>query len=246
MNSEFGPFFPIAAERDKHLSKTQIGIVLTSTEVSCAFVSLFVTPRIGPAVLERTLIMSALLNALSSASFGLLFWVQNSTLFFTGCILMRIFLGASYACYWVSFVALATSWFPDYNSRIIGINESAIFIGQTIGPVLGNYLVMWHGYDFLFLIPSAISSLFSALIWFLVHKVKANNENRFVDRLNLQVPDEKTKLTTNSSNDRNECNKSLSKPPSVSSQFSHSGIIVFFRISVDFLESLLERLFQPR
>ena len=164
--SVFGPFFTTGAQTQKNLSKTQIGITFACSEAAGLLVSVLLTPKVKSESLRKAVTLCVFASSLSAVTIGMLFWVQNSALFFSGCLLMRSLLGASYTSYWVFSLSLFTSWYPQHNSKLVGINESVLAIGYMAGPIVGNYLVNWHGYDFLFIIPGGLLLFFAFFTWF--------------------------------------------------------------------------------
>ena len=177
INSEFGPFFTTAAEEHKRMNKTQIGTIFTSAELSSVLVSLFLTPKFTTNTLKKALTTAALVNSVSSASFGFLFWIDNSSFFFVGSVVLRVLLGAPFSCYWVSLLALASSWYPLHRSIIAGVNESMMSLGFSLGPSLGNLLVLHCGYDALFLVPGIFMTLTTCFAWFVILEYQENRTN---------------------------------------------------------------------
>jgi len=63
-------------------------------------------------------------------------------------------------------VAILTSLFPKKIGFVIGINTTAVYVGTTLGPVLGGFLVDYAGWTSLFILSGTfalISFIFSLL-----------------------------------------------------------------------------------
>jgi EmrB/QacA subfamily drug resistance transporter len=82
------------------------------------------------------------------ALLSLLCAITPSALFLIIC---RAFQGAGAAmCLGVS-IAMLTSIFPqEARGRILGISAASIYIGLSIGPVIGGIITQWMGWRFLF------------------------------------------------------------------------------------------------
>jgi len=78
-------------------------------------------------------------------------------------------------------MALLTSTFgPGERGRALGLNVSAVYIGLSIGPVLGGLLTQWLGWRSIFLIMAPLSLIVLALLWkYLSHERSEAHDERF-------------------------------------------------------------------
>jgi EmrB/QacA subfamily drug resistance transporter len=79
-------------------------------------------------------------------------------------IICRAFQGIGAAmCLGVS-IALLTSIFPqEARGRILGISAAAVYIGLSVGPVLGGVITQWMGWRFIFVF-NAIAGLIAMVL----------------------------------------------------------------------------------
>ena len=166
--SQFAPFFPNEAELHKNLSKTQIGLVFASAEVSSIVTCLFVTDKISNPILKTAATVAIFISSFSALLFGCVAYVTNPWLFFTGCVASRILGGATHTIHWVAFITLAVSWFPQHQSRLAGSVESIFAVGFVIGPGLGSVLFSWGGYAVPFISCGLVKFITACFTWFVL------------------------------------------------------------------------------
>jgi EmrB/QacA subfamily drug resistance transporter len=100
-------------------------------------------------------------------SFGiLLFTISTFLIIFsnsiTSLIILRIFQGLSSAMMFGTSLAIITSVFqPGERGRAMGINITAVYLGLSLGPIIGGLLTQYLGWRsiFAFLVPFGIASL---------------------------------------------------------------------------------------
>src|SRR5512133_913647 len=96
----------------------------------------------------------------------LLFTVSTFLIIFsksiTSLIILRIFQGLSSAMIFGTSMAIITSVFgPGERGKAMGINITAVYLGLSLGPIIGGVLTQYLGWKsiFGFLIPFGIVSL---------------------------------------------------------------------------------------
>jgi EmrB/QacA subfamily drug resistance transporter len=80
----------------------------------------------------------------------------------TSLIVLRIFQGLSSAMIFGTSLAIITSVFqPGERGKAMGINITAVYLGLSVGPVIGGFLTQTFGWRsiFVFLVPFGIVSL---------------------------------------------------------------------------------------
>lgn len=80
----------------------------------------------------------------------------------TSLLILRIFQGLSSAMIFGTSLAIITSVFPaGERGKAMGINVTAVYLGLSLGPVIGGLLTQYFGWRsiFLFLVPFGIVSL---------------------------------------------------------------------------------------
>lgn len=80
----------------------------------------------------------------------------------TSLIILRIFQGLSSAMIFGTSMAIITSVFqPGERGKAMGINITAVYLGLSVGPIIGGLLTQYFGWRsiFIFLIPFGIFSI---------------------------------------------------------------------------------------
>jgi len=85
---------------------------------------------------------------------------------FTWLLLLRCVQGLGAAMISGTAVAILASLFPKETGLVIGINTTAVYVGTTLGPVLGGFLVNYAGWPSLFIFSGA-TALVSLMLAFL-------------------------------------------------------------------------------
>ncbi|MGE5423176.1 MAG: MFS transporter [Ignavibacteriales bacterium] len=74
-------------------------------------------------------------------------------------IVCRIFQGLGGAMTFSTGMAIVTSAFPpDQRGRVLGINAAAVYVGLSLGPVLGGYLTEYLGWRSIYFTVAAIAA----------------------------------------------------------------------------------------
>ena len=96
-----------------------------------------------------------------------LFTLSTFLIIFSGSItiliILRIFQGLASAMIFGTSLAIITSVFPPgERGRAMGINVTAVYLGLSLGPVIGGLLTQYFGWRsiFVFLVPFGILSIF--------------------------------------------------------------------------------------
>jgi MFS family permease len=82
---------------------------------------------------------------------------------FTWLLLLRCVQGLGAAMISGTAVAILASLFPKETGLVIGINTTAVYVGTTLGPVLGGFMVNYAGWPSLFIFSGAFA-LVSAML----------------------------------------------------------------------------------
>jgi MFS family permease len=82
---------------------------------------------------------------------------------FTWLLLLRCVQGLGAAMVSGTTVAILASLFPREMGLVIGINTTAVYVGTTLGPVLGGFLVNYAGWPSLFIFSGTLA-LVSAML----------------------------------------------------------------------------------
>lgn len=141
--------------KDLHANAISLGWVISSFILSSA---IFLLPfgRLAD-VIGRKKIFSLGILFFTISTFLIIFTGNITTL-----IILRIFQGISSAMIFGTSLAIITSVFqPGERGRAMGINITAVYLGLSLGPVVGGLLTQYFGWRsiFAFLVPFGIISL---------------------------------------------------------------------------------------
>jgi EmrB/QacA subfamily drug resistance transporter len=141
--------------KDLHANAISLGWVISSFILSSA---IFLLPfgRLAD-VIGRKKIFSLGILLFTISTFLIIFTGSITTL-----IILRIFQGISSAMIFGTSLAIITSVFqPGERGRAMGINITAVYLGLSLGPVIGGILTQYLGWRsiFAFLVPFGIISL---------------------------------------------------------------------------------------
>jgi EmrB/QacA subfamily drug resistance transporter len=144
-----------AIGKDLNASALELGWVISSFILSSA---IFLLPfgRLAD-IIGRKKIFTAGIFLFTISTFIILF--SNSI---TSLIILRVFQGLSSAMIFGTSMAIITSVFqPGERGKAMGINITAVYLGLSLGPVIGGLLTQYFGWRsiFAFLIPFGIISL---------------------------------------------------------------------------------------
>ena len=144
-----------AIGKDLHANAISLGWVISSFILSSA---IFLLPfgRLAD-IIGRKKIFSIGILLFTISTFLIIFaWS------ITSLIVLRIFQGLSSAMIFGTSLAIITSVFqPGERGRAMGINITAVYLGLSLGPVIGGLLTQYLGWRsiFAFLVPFGIVSL---------------------------------------------------------------------------------------
>ena len=144
-----------AIGKDLHANAISLGWVISSFILSSA---IFLLPfgRLAD-IIGRKKIFSIGILLFTISTFLIIFaWS------ITSLIVLRIFQGLSSAIIFGTSLAIITSVFqPGERGRAMGINITAVYLGLSLGPVIGGLLTQYLGWRsiFAFLVPFGIVSL---------------------------------------------------------------------------------------
>jgi EmrB/QacA subfamily drug resistance transporter len=144
-----------AIGKDLNASALELGWVISSFILSSA---IFLLPfgRLAD-IMGRKKIFTTGIFLFTISTFIILF--SNSI---TSLIILRVFQGLSSAMIFGTSMAIITSVFqPGERGKAMGINITAVYLGLSLGPVIGGLLTQYFGWRsiFAFLIPFGIISL---------------------------------------------------------------------------------------
>lgn len=100
---------------------------------------------------------------------------------FTTALVLRALQGLGSAMISGIAVAILASLFPRETGFVIGINTAAVYVGTTLGPVLGGFLVNYTGWSSIFLFTGsvALASSVLALLSLDLGKKRSGKKPRF-------------------------------------------------------------------
>jgi EmrB/QacA subfamily drug resistance transporter len=144
-----------AIGRDLHANAISLGWVISSFILSSA---IFLLPfgRLAD-IFGRKRIFSIGILLFTISTFLIIFSGSITSL-----IILRIFQGLSSAMIFGTSLAIITSVFqPGERGKAMGINITAVYLGLSLGPVIGGLLTQYLGWRsiFAFLVPFGIVSL---------------------------------------------------------------------------------------
>jgi len=102
--------------------------------------------------LSKELIFVIGAEIFSATSFSILYTGN-----FTCLLILRCAQGFGAAMISGTAVAILASLFPKETGLVIGINTTAVYVGTTLGPVLGGFLVNYSGWPALFIFSGAFA-----------------------------------------------------------------------------------------
>ncbi|XP_069676364.1 MFS-type transporter SLC18B1-like [Periplaneta americana] len=143
--SIMAPFFPKEAHR-KGMSETISGLVF-SFYALVMFVSSPLFGKILPRVGAKFLFMSGMFVAGScNLLFGMLAYIDNYPTFTAYCFLVRGMEALGASAYATASYVFVVDIFPDNIGSVLGILETFVGLGMSIGPALGGVLYSVGGF----------------------------------------------------------------------------------------------------
>ncbi|XP_026466940.1 MFS-type transporter SLC18B1-like [Ctenocephalides felis] len=143
--SVMAPFFPQEAER-KGLTQTETGLVFSFY----ALVMFAASPLFGkllPKIGARFLFLSGLFIAGGcSVVFGLLEYVEDRKLFMIFCFFVRGLEALGASAYSTASYVYVVACFPDNIGTVLGLLETFVGLGMSMGPAIGGFLYSLGGF----------------------------------------------------------------------------------------------------
>jgi len=134
-----GPFYPpVAFSRGG--TNFLVGLVVASNALANFIASFLFGKILNKCGKKRILLVGALIYAISTASFGLLCYIENEILFFVFSFLIRIMQGAGTGGIMLSIFSLIPFLYPESMEKIFQISEASSGFGYIFGPIIGTYL----------------------------------------------------------------------------------------------------------
>lgn len=144
--SIMAPFFPNEAYK-KGMSESMTGFVF-SFYALVMFLSSPVFGKILPIFGAKFLfILGIFVAAICNILFGLLEYVETYTLFTTLCILIRGFEALGASAFSTASYIFVVNYFPNNIGSVIGILETFVGLGMSIGPAIGGILYSLGGFS---------------------------------------------------------------------------------------------------
>ncbi|RNA42714.1 MFS-type transporter SLC18B1 [Brachionus plicatilis] len=141
--SLFAPFFPSEAI-NKHLSKTQIGIIFGMFELVIFILSPYFGKNLEHFGIRFLFVGGLFINSGSQFLFGFLDLCPDGIMFFIMCIVCRAVTGIGVSM-GLSF-AIVGHYFPDRISFFVSLLEIFNGLGFMIGPIIGGFLYQLGGF----------------------------------------------------------------------------------------------------
>ncbi|RWS24611.1 MFS-type transporter SLC18B1-like protein, partial [Leptotrombidium deliense] len=177
--SLISPFFPNEALK-KGMSPSLTGQVISSSSVSVIIMNVLLgkwLPIIGE---KNILIFGTLLNGLSNACFGLVYYANDILLFTILCFVFRIFEGIGFGC-----INTTAYFLVATNNKKMGLIEASYSLGYIFGYVFGAVLYNAVGFTLSFVLTGM---LIVSVIPFLMLSLNAINEVAKTDQVNDEDP----------------------------------------------------------
>jgi multidrug resistance protein len=142
--------------RDLHANAISLGWVISSFILSSA---MFLLPfgRLAD-IIGRKKVFSSGIVLFTLSTFLIIFSKSITSL-----IVLRVFQGLASAMIFGTSLAIITSVFqPGERGKAMGINITAVYLGLSLGPVIGGLLTQYFGWRsiFVFLVPFGLVSIF--------------------------------------------------------------------------------------
>ncbi|CAI2367948.1 unnamed protein product [Moneuplotes crassus] len=146
----FAPFFPSIAKDERHVSSFLIGVCVSMNALSFVIASiLYAHVKIKR---RASMYLGLSLTVPAVAGFGLLYWVNNSTLFITIAIILRFIGGIGQGFLSTSSYAMASARYKDNLHEKVGLLESGNGVGFLVGPIAGGIIYQFTHFSVPFFI----------------------------------------------------------------------------------------------
>ncbi|KAF7287172.1 hypothetical protein GWI33_002541 [Rhynchophorus ferrugineus] len=149
--SIMAPFFPKEAA-EKGLSETTTGFIF-SFYALVMFISSPIFGKILPSFGAKFLFLLGMFIAGScNLLFGMLEYIHDYTMFTVLCLVIRGFEALGASAFSTASYVFVVNTFPNNIGSVIGILETFVGLGMSIGPVLGGFLYSLGGFDLPFFV----------------------------------------------------------------------------------------------
>lgn len=169
------PFFPAEASR-KGMTQTISGLTFSIY----ALVIMLSSPIFGkilPIVKAKPmLLVGVAVSGLANIGFGLLDKVDEGSWFIASSLVMRSLEGLGAAAFSTASYTYIMHTFPDDVSAAMGLTETFIGIGETIGPAIGGGLYAVGGYGLPFFVLGSFVLLTIPLCAFVLKPISDEEE----------------------------------------------------------------------
>ncbi|CAG0879540.1 unnamed protein product [Cyprideis torosa] len=165
--SVLAPFFPREVT-SKGLSLTVAGAIFSVY----SFISFLSPPLLGkmmPLVGTRYMFLSgSFLCGGCCILFGFVYLIDNPTSFIVYCVLIRSVEALGASAFQTAAFTLAIVYFPDNIGSVMGLMETFVGIGLSVGPALGGFLYSLGGFLLPFVVLGSILLLSVPINLFLI------------------------------------------------------------------------------
>ncbi|KAF5270508.1 hypothetical protein FQA39_LY08386 [Lamprigera yunnana] len=149
--SLMAPFFPKEAA-EKGLSNTLSGFVF-SFYALIMFISSPIFGKILPILGAKFLFLSGIiLTGTCNILFGLLEYVEDYTLFVSLCFVIRGFEAVGASAFSTASYVFVVHSFPEKIGSVLGILETFVGLGMSVGPAIGGLLYSVCGFELPFFV----------------------------------------------------------------------------------------------
>uniref|UniRef100_A0A1I7VTS9 MFS domain-containing protein n=3 Tax=Loa loa TaxID=7209 RepID=A0A1I7VTS9_LOALO len=164
------PFYSNEA-KIKGLRSFEIGIVFGVFEL----IMFFVAPIFGKYMIlvgsKRMFVSGIGVTGITVVLFGFLNYIESSSLFYWSSIGLRILEALGDAAFVTSSFAIGAKCFPGRIAVVVGVLETFVGLGSTVGPLFGGILYEIGGFQLPFIVLGIILLLLGLLAYFLVENM---------------------------------------------------------------------------
>ena len=170
------PFFPTEA-KSKGATESHAGLIFgIYSLVGCIASPLFgkYGSNFSPGFLY---IPGAIIQAISTLSFGVLHYIDNLGLFLSLAYMLRMISGAAMAAVWGSLMAALMTLFPDKVSKVVATTVLSFGIGYMLGPALSGLLFITGGFVLPFVFGGSMAMLLVVFLFLAIPKVNVMQDD---------------------------------------------------------------------
>lgn len=99
---------------------------------------------------RATVATGMMFMGLSFSTFGLISYIDNTTVYMVLSMVARFMHGMAYSLIQTAAYSIGINFFPDNKEAIIGYIEMAVGIGTAFGPIIGSFIYAVAGVKFIF------------------------------------------------------------------------------------------------